>query len=73
MGILFVADIFWIYNDRAITEKLSDRSSKVKIVGDKEVKESMYGKLISSNSLSSGLDEQLVKEAKRAGTYFLTC
>ncbi|XP_028803175.1 CBBY-like protein isoform X2 [Neltuma alba] len=51
---------------RAITEKLGDRSSKVMIVGDKEVAQSMYGRLISGNVLSSGLDDQLVKEAKRA-------
>ncbi|XP_054800832.1 CBBY-like protein [Prosopis cineraria] len=51
---------------RAIIEKLGDQSSKVMIVGDKEVEESMYGRLISRNLLSSGLDEQLSKEAKRA-------
>ncbi|KAK4270757.1 hypothetical protein QN277_019529 [Acacia crassicarpa] len=55
-----IARYFW-----AIREKLGDRSSKVMIVGDKEVEQSMYGRVISGNALSSGLDEQLVKEAKR--------
>ncbi|KAI4297015.1 hypothetical protein L6164_036927 [Bauhinia variegata] len=52
---------------RAITEKLgNDRSLKVKIVGSKDVEQSLYSQLVSRKILSSGLDEQITKEAKRA-------
>ena len=51
-------------------EKLGDdRSIKVIIVGNKEVEQSLYGQLVSGKVIASGLDEELAKEAKRAGIY----
>uniref|UniRef100_A0A2N9EIB3 Haloacid dehalogenase-like hydrolase domain-containing protein n=1 Tax=Fagus sylvatica TaxID=28930 RepID=A0A2N9EIB3_FAGSY len=51
----------------SIIEKLgNERISKVKIVGNEEVKRSLYGELVSNKELSSGLDEQLAKEAIKA-------
>ena len=44
-----------------------ERISKLKIVGDKEVDQSLYGQLANSNDFSSGMDEQLAKEAIKAG------
>lgn len=55
-------------------EKLgNDRSMKVIMVGNKEVEQSLYGQLVSGKVISSGLDEQLAREAKKAGIYFLSC
>ncbi|BBH01269.1 Haloacid dehalogenase-like hydrolase superfamily protein [Prunus dulcis] len=52
---------------RSIAEKLGmERISKLKIVGDKEVDQSLYGQLANSNDFSSGMDEQLAKEAIKA-------
>ena len=54
-------------------EKLdNDRSVKVFIVGNKEVEQSLYGQLVSGKVITSGLDEELAKEAKRAGIYFFS-
>lgn len=59
---------------RAIMEKLGDdRSTKVITVGNKEVEQSSYGQLVSGKVIASGLDEELAKEAKRAGMYFFSC
>ncbi|CAL2252651.1 unnamed protein product [Prunus armeniaca] len=52
---------------RSIAEKLGqERISKLKIIGDKEVDQSLYGQLANSNDFSSGMDEQLAKEAIKA-------
>ncbi|KAK7246109.1 hypothetical protein RIF29_40968 [Crotalaria pallida] len=52
-----------------IMEKLgNDRNTKVIVVGNKEVEQSLYGQLVSGKVISSGLDEQLAKEAKRAAS-----
>lgn len=52
---------------RSITEKLGDeRVSKVKIVGKEEVEQSLYSQLVRGKEFSSGLDEQLAKQAHEA-------
>lgn len=52
---------------RSIIEKLgNDRISKLKIVGNIEVEQSFYGQLVLGEGVSSGLDEQLAKEARKA-------
>ncbi|KAJ4702569.1 Haloacid dehalogenase-like hydrolase domain-containing protein [Melia azedarach] len=52
---------------RSVVEKLgSERISKLKIVGDKEVEESLYGQLVLGKGLPYGVDEQLAKEARKA-------
>ncbi|KAK4596983.1 hypothetical protein RGQ29_014851 [Quercus rubra] len=52
---------------RSIIEKLGhERISKVKIVGNEEVKRSFYGQLVTNKGLSSGSDEQIAKEAIKA-------
>ncbi|KAM2512227.1 hypothetical protein PS1_036525 [Malus domestica] len=52
---------------RSIVEKLGEESiSKLKIVGDKEVEQSLYTQLVNDTRLSSGVDEQLAKEAIKA-------
>lgn len=57
---------------RSIIEKLGqERISKLKIVGDKEVEQSLYGQLVNNKDLSSGMDEQLAKEAIKAGRLFI--
>jgi len=49
-------------------EKLGeDRSIKVIIVGNKEVDQSLYGQLASGKVIAFDMDEELAKEAKRAG------
>ncbi|KAM1107789.1 hypothetical protein EV1_004473 [Malus domestica] len=49
---------------RSIVAKLGqERVSKLKIVGDKEVEQSLYSQLVNDTGLSSGMDEQLAKEA----------
>lgn len=59
---------------RAIKEKLGDdRSLKVMIIGNKEVEQSFYGQLVFGNVLPSGVDDELAKEAQRAGIYCLSC
>ncbi|KAM1213039.1 hypothetical protein PS2_004502 [Malus domestica] len=52
---------------RSIVEKLGEeRVSKLKIVGDKEVLQSLFNQLVNDIALSSGMDEQLSKEAIKA-------
>ncbi|KAK2983957.1 hypothetical protein RJ640_009680 [Escallonia rubra] len=54
---------------RSIVEKLgSDRMSKIKIVGSVEVEQSFYGQLALGKGVSSSLDEQLAKEARKAAS-----
>ncbi|KAA8537105.1 hypothetical protein F0562_029583 [Nyssa sinensis] len=54
---------------RSIIEKLgNDRTSKIKIVGNEEVEQSFYGQLALGKGVSSGLDEQLAKEARKAAS-----
>ncbi|KAM2930199.1 hypothetical protein COP2_037253 [Malus domestica] len=43
-----------------------ERISKLKIVGDKEVEQSLYTRLVNDTGFSSGVDEQLAKEAIKA-------
>lgn len=53
---------------RSIVEKLgTDRVSKIKIIGDDEVKQSFYGQLVLGKGVSSSLDEQLAKAVNKAG------
>ncbi|TQE11971.1 hypothetical protein C1H46_002365 [Malus baccata] len=57
---------------RSIVEKLGEeRVSKLKIVGDKEVLQSLFNQLVNDIALSSGMDEQLSKEAIKAGRLFI--
>ncbi|KAM1761917.1 hypothetical protein TB1_004528 [Malus domestica] len=52
---------------RSIVEKLGEeRVSKLKIVGDKEVLQSLLNQPVNDLGLSSGMDEQLSKEAIKA-------
>ncbi|KAL0926541.1 hypothetical protein M5K25_002780 [Dendrobium thyrsiflorum] len=52
---------------RSIIEKLGhDRTLQVKVVGKDEVQQSYYGQLVLGEGVSSSLDEQLVKEARKA-------
>lgn len=44
-----------------------ERLPNVKVIGDNEVEESMYGQLVLGKGVSSSLEEQLVKEVKKAG------
>lgn len=44
-----------------------ERLSNVKVIGDNEVEQSMYGQLVLGKGVSSSLEEQLVKEVKKAG------
>lgn len=53
---------------RSIVEKLgTHRMSKIKVVGDEEVKQSSYGQLVFGKGVSSSLDEQLANEVSKAG------
>ena len=55
---------------RFIADKLGpERMSKVKIVGNEEVEQSSYCQIVQGigKGLSSGVDEQLAREATRAG------
>ncbi|KAB2601638.1 haloacid dehalogenase-like hydrolase domain-containing protein [Pyrus ussuriensis x Pyrus communis] len=57
---------------RSIVEKLGEeRVSKLKIVGDKEVLQSLFNQLVNDVALSSGMDEQLSKEAIKAEGWVL--
>lgn len=62
---------------RSIINKLGpERISKVKIVGNEEVRQSLYSQVVIGQAKHSGLDEQLAKEAMKAGSPFpcwLTC
>ncbi|XP_042060021.1 CBBY-like protein isoform X2 [Salvia splendens] len=54
---------------RSIVEKLgTDRISKMKIIGDDEVKQSFYGQLVFGKGVSSSLDEQLAKAVNKAAS-----
>ncbi|KAG7964011.1 hypothetical protein I3843_09G146900 [Carya illinoinensis] len=51
----------------SIIEKLGhERVSKVKILGNKEVKQSLYGQLVTNKGLYWGVDEELAQEAIKA-------
>lgn len=52
---------------RAIVEKLGlERMLKVKVIGKKEIEESLYGQLVHGLGKFSGLDEELANEASKA-------
>ncbi|KAI4338722.1 hypothetical protein MLD38_023746 [Melastoma candidum] len=52
---------------RYIIERLGEkRTSKIKIVGWKEVEQSLYGRLVLGKGMLSGPDEQLSKEVRKA-------
>ncbi|KAI7728187.1 hypothetical protein M8C21_006359 [Ambrosia artemisiifolia] len=54
---------------RPIIEGLGeDRTSKMKIVGEAEVKQSFYGQLVLGKGVASSLDEQLLNEARKAAS-----
>ncbi|XVE88495.1 hypothetical protein DITRI_Ditri19aG0073800 [Diplodiscus trichospermus] len=54
---------------RSIVEKLGhERLSKIKIVGSEEVEKSLYSQLMFGKAMSSSLDEQLAKEARKAAS-----
>ncbi|KAG8365689.1 hypothetical protein BUALT_Bualt18G0132800 [Buddleja alternifolia] len=54
---------------RSIVEKLgTDRMSKIKVVGDDEVKQSFYGQLVFGKGVSSSLEDQLAKEVSKAAS-----
>ncbi|KAL4387883.1 hypothetical protein GQ457_09G004340 [Hibiscus cannabinus] len=53
----------------SIVEKLGEeRLSKIKVVGNEEVEKSLYGQLVFGKGVSSSLDEQLAKEARKAAS-----
>ncbi|XVF40016.1 hypothetical protein PTKIN_Ptkin01aG0078700 [Pterospermum kingtungense] len=53
---------------RSIVEKLGpERLSQIKVVGNEEVEQSLYGQLVFGKGISS-LDEQLAKEARKAAS-----
>ncbi|CAN1846234.1 CBBY-like protein [Linum perenne] len=57
---------------RSIIGKLGQsRMPKIKIVGNQEIEESLYGQLVLGKGVSSGLDEQLAREVKKAETRYL--
>lgn len=60
---------------RPIIEKLGkDRMSKIKVIGKFEAEQSFYGQLVLGKGVSSSLDEQLVREARKAGRFLtLNC
>jgi len=63
--------ISFLFDSRSIAMKLGpERISKIKIVGKVEVEESFYGQLVLSKGVTSGVDEQLVREAQKAGEYY---
>lgn len=41
------------------------------IIGNEEVEQSLYSRLVRGKEFSSGLDEQLAKQAHEAGKLFL--
>ncbi|XP_031404972.1 CBBY-like protein [Punica granatum] len=54
---------------RAVVEMLGhDRISKIKIVGTSEIEQSLYGQLVLGGRLPSGVDEELVKEVRKAAS-----
>ena len=46
-----------------------ERTSKINIVGKEEVERSFYGQLVLGEGVASSLDEQLTKEAQKAGEH----
>jgi hypothetical protein len=53
---------------RSIIDKLGrERISKLKIVGNEEVEKSLYGQLVHHKGILSGTNEELAKEAMKAG------
>ncbi|CAN7102629.1 unnamed protein product [Brassica rapa subsp. narinosa] len=53
----------------SIVEMLGEeRLPNVKVIGDNEVEQSMYGQLVLGKGVSSSLEEQLVKEVKKAAS-----
>lgn len=56
---------------RSIINKLGpERISKVKIVGNEETRQSLYSEFVRSQANQSGLEEELAKEAMKAGCPF---
>lgn len=54
---------------RSVVEKIGhERLSKVKVIGDEEVRKSLYGQLVLSGKMSSDLEEELAKEASKAAS-----
>ncbi|XP_072957309.1 CBBY-like protein isoform X2 [Typha angustifolia] len=54
---------------RSLIEKLGyDRTLKTKVIGKEEVEGSFYGQLALGKGVSSSLDEQLVREARKAAS-----
>lgn len=54
--------------NRSVVEMLGqERLPNVKVIGDNEVEQSMYGQLVLGKGVSSSLEEQLAKEVKKAG------
>ncbi|XP_010538601.1 PREDICTED: haloacid dehalogenase-like hydrolase domain-containing protein At3g48420 [Tarenaya hassleriana] len=54
---------------RSIVEKLGqERVLNVKVIGNDEVEQSLYGQLVLGKGVSSSLEDQLVKEAKKAAS-----
>lgn len=41
--------------------------SRIKVVGTVEAEKSFYGQLVLGEGVSSSLDEQLIREARKAG------
>ncbi|CAN1846233.1 CBBY-like protein [Linum perenne] len=55
--------------EESIIGKLGQsRMPKIKIVGNQEIEESLYGQLVLGKGVSSGLDEQLAREVKKAAS-----
>ncbi|KAJ4981921.1 hypothetical protein NE237_032758 [Protea cynaroides] len=54
---------------RSIIEILGhERVSKIRTVGKEEVEQSLYGQLVFGEGVTSGLDEQLAKEVRKAAS-----
>ncbi|XP_031505218.1 CBBY-like protein isoform X1 [Nymphaea colorata] len=54
---------------RSISQKLGlEKLSKIKIVGKDEVGNSLYGQVVLGKGVASSLDEQLMKEARKAAS-----
>lgn len=65
--ILAASSKFGEVNARTIVEKLGvERLSKVKVIGKKEIEESLYSKLVTGSGKLSGVNEDLANEASKA-------
>ncbi|WRX27499.1 hypothetical protein QQP08_019986 [Theobroma cacao] len=54
---------------RSIVQRLGhERLSKIKVIGNEEVEKSLYGQLVFGKAMTSSLDEQLAKEARKAAS-----